>query len=105
MGQPEIVPGQVLVKHYRLHPNSSDVDSSSIRYQYYHPEVYDEFVREDEEHGKQNTFIRQGLKTEVIYNPERDEYGVPTDKVESVKEPKAKSAPKKADKVESVKAD
>lgn len=100
-GQPEIVPGRVLVKHYRLHSGSSDVDSASIRYQFYHPEVYDEFVREDEERGKFNTFIRQGLKTEVIYNPERDENGAPIDvkpkaaKVEAPKsESKAKAAPK-----------
>lgn len=101
----------MLVKHYRQHPNSSDVDSSSIRYQYYEPEVYDEYVRENEQEGKQNNFVRMGLKTEVLYNPERDEHGRPTDlqpkadKVEPAKEPKAKSAPKKADKVEPAKAE
>lgn len=78
--QPVVVPGKVLVKHYRLHPNSSDVNSASIKYQYYDPEVYDEFIREENrEGGKQNAFVRMGLKTEVIYNPERDEDGRATD--------------------------
>ena len=77
--QPEIVPGKVLVKHYRLHPNSSDVDSASVRHQYYDTEVYDEYVREDDKAGKVNNFVRMGLKTEVLYNPTRDEYDRPTD--------------------------
>lgn len=92
------MPGQVLVKHYRLHPNSSDVDSGSVKYQYYEPAVYDEFIRENEKEAKQNNFIRMGLKTDVIYNPTRDENGIATDvkpKAEAPKpEPKVKAAPK-----------
>lgn len=76
---PTIVPGKVLVAHYRLHPNSSDLNTATIKHQYYDPDVYDEYVREESrEGGKQNNFVRMGLKTEVLYNPERDENGKPT---------------------------
>lgn len=52
------------------------MNTASIKHQYYDPEVYDEFIREEgREGGKQNAFIRMGLKTEVLYNPERDENG------------------------------
>lgn len=75
------MPGKVLVAHYRLHPNSSDLNTASIKHQYYDPEVYDEYVREESrEGGKQNNFVRMGLKTEVLYNPERDENGKAIDK-------------------------
>lgn len=78
---PAIVPGKVLVAHYRLHPNSSDLNTATIKHQYYDPEVYDEYVREENrEGGKQDNFVRMGLKTEVLYNPERDENGKAIDK-------------------------
>jgi hypothetical protein len=52
----------VLVKHYSLHSGSPDIDTRSIRYQYYEPDYYEEAIREDEEEGKQNTFVRMGGK-------------------------------------------
>jgi hypothetical protein len=71
----------VLVAHYRLHPDSSDLNTASIKHQYYDPEVYDEYVREENrEGGKTNNFVRMGLKTEVLYNPKRDENGRAIDK-------------------------
>lgn len=71
----------MLVAHYRLHPDSSDLNTATIKYQYYDPAVYDEFVREESrEGGKQNNFVRMGLKSEVLYNPERDENGLAIDK-------------------------
>lgn len=70
----------MLVAHYRLHPNSSDLNTASIKHQYYDPEVYDEYIREEaREGGKQNNFVRMWLKTEVLYNPERDENGKAAD--------------------------
>jgi hypothetical protein len=54
-----------------LHPNSPDIDTTSVKFQYYEPDYFEEAEREDENEGKGNTFQRifgGNSKYEVITN-------------------------------------
>jgi hypothetical protein len=60
--------GFVLVKHYSNHTNSNDINTESVNYQFYAPEVFEELTREDEATAKVNQLHGFGGQKYVVLN-------------------------------------
>lgn len=57
-----------VVKHFNNHPGSKDVDTNSINYQFYNPEVFEELSRIAKD-GSNRLSRFGGQKNVVLHDP------------------------------------